>query len=133
MISGLNHLTFAVSDLQTSLDFYCDVLGFKCDVIWENGAYLQAPGLWLCLSLDKTAPSTDYSHVAFSVAQDDFSILCEHITQSGVLIWKQNRSEGDSLYFCDPDGHKLEIHVGNREDRLNSLKNQPYAGLKWLS
>ena len=43
-----------------------------------------------------------------------------------------NHSEGRSLYVLDPDGHKLEIHVGTLADRLESLKRKPYAGLVWL-
>ncbi|HEX5514181.1 MAG TPA: glutathione transferase, partial [Gammaproteobacteria bacterium] len=45
-------------------------------------------------------------------------------------IWKDNKSEGDSLYFLDPDGHKLEIHVGDLESRLAALREKPYEGLQ---
>lgn len=52
MLTGLNHLTLAVRDLQRSLAFYRDVLQLDVEATWDNGAYLSLPGLWLCLSED---------------------------------------------------------------------------------
>lgn len=49
MLTGLNHLTLAVRDLQRSLAFYRDVLQLDVEATWDNGAYLSLPGLWLCL------------------------------------------------------------------------------------
>lgn len=132
MITGINHITVAVSDVQRSLDFYIDVLGFAGHVVWDKGAYLSIADVWLCLSLDTPVPAKDYSHIAWSVAESDFAVLCEKIKQFGAEQWKINKSEGDSLYFLDPDGYKLEIHVGDLNQRLESLKRAPYSGLRWL-
>ena len=132
MPHGINHITIAVSNIQQSLDFYSDVLGFTGHVMWDSGAYLSQKDIWLCLSLDKPSPSNDYSHIALSVQPNDFHLLTQKIIVSGVKSWKQNKSEGSSFYFSDPDGHKLEIHVGGLSQRLASLKHTPYSGLKWL-
>ena len=132
MINGLNHITIAVSDIQKSLAFYSEVLGFTGHVAWDSGAYLSCSGIWVCLSLDTPRPSGDYSHIAWSVSKADFNKLSSQIISAGANQWKVNNSEGESLYFLDPDGHKLEIHVGSLEQRLESLKDKPYKGLKWL-
>ncbi len=132
LITGINHITLAVSDLERSLEFYIELLGFKGHVTWDEGAYLSAGDLWLCLSLDSPVPSEDYTHLAFDVSETNFKSFSERLCQSGVSIWKDNRSEGQSLYLLDPDGHKLEIHVGSLETRLSALKSKPYKGLKWL-
>lgn len=132
MISGLNHITIAVSDLETSFHFYTEILGLKGHVKWENGAYLSADDLWFCLSVDQVDPKEDYTHIAFTISESEYSSYCDRLRQHKVVEWKVNKSEGLSFYFLDPDGHKLEIHVGSLEDRLQSLKVQPYQGLKWL-
>lgn len=75
MLSGLNHLTLSVTDLNRSVGFYHDLLHLHLDATWDNGAYLSLPGLWLCLSLDPLrpcAPAGEYTHYAFSVAAADF-------------------------------------------------------------
>ncbi len=43
---------------------------------------------------------------------------------------QDNSSEGDSLYILDPDGHKLELHVGDLESRLASMKAEPFDDMK---
>ena len=147
MLTGLNHITISVSCLDTSLHFYTQILGFKAHVKCDAGAYLSLGDLWLCLSLntspspdalnvktppEKKRPTGDYSHIAFSVSAEDFASVKQKIIKGNATIWKDNKSEGKSLYFLDPDSHKLEIHNGNLQQRLDSLKTQPYAGLKWL-
>jgi len=126
MLQGLNHITLAVNDLEVSFQFYTSVLGFKPKVKWARGAYLSLGDLWLCLSCDAAHPADDYSHIAFDIAPQDFLIFSEKLIAAGVKQWKTNTSEGDSLYFLDPNGHKLEIHAGNLQSRLASLQLHPY-------
>lgn len=126
-VLGLNHITLAVADVQRSLTFYRDILGFTLRAIWADGAYLEAGSLWLCLSRDdhvRQTPHADYTHVALSVAKDAFADMSKTL-MSACVIWKENSSEGHSLYFLDPDGHKLEIHVGSLESRVQHYLNTP--------
>lgn len=76
--------------------------------------------LWLCLSRDEARAqqsARDYTHYAFSVAPEHIEQVSERLRQNGVKEWKSNRSEGESLYFLDPDGHQLEIHAGDLASR----------------
>ena len=135
MLAGLNHLTLAVRDLQCSFDFYRAALNFKPRAKWSDGAYLSLGDLWLCLSVDErkaVGPSADYTHYAFSVAQEEFQAFIEHVQSHGAVEWKINKSEGDSFYFLDPDGHKLEAHVGSLETRLAECRKQPYRGMEFF-
>ena len=133
MLTGLNHITIAVTDLDVSLDFYVRVLGMKAEVKWNFGAYLTLADLWICLSKDVAIPSQDYSHIAFTCSEADFKQHEKTLIEKGFKQWKENASEGLSLYLLDPDGHKLEIHAGDLNTRLSALKDQPYEGLVWLN
>lgn len=134
MLNSFNHLTLAVSDLQRSVAFYHHLLGLKVHARWDNGAYFSCGELWLCLSVDAqrqfVAPAqSDYTHYAFSIAAHDFGAFTERLAQAGVVSWKENKSEGDSYYFLDPDGHKLEAHVGDLAQRLAACREKPYQGM----
>lgn len=132
MLTGLNHITIAVNTLDISFDFYVKLLGFQPHVRWDSGAYLSLGDLWLCLSYDTAIPSQDYSHISLDCAAENFNAVTTRLRSAKVNEWKKNTSEGDSLYFLDPDGHKLEIHCGNLQSRLESLKQKPYKGLVWF-
>jgi catechol 2,3-dioxygenase-like lactoylglutathione lyase family enzyme len=126
MITGINHVTISVKDLDRAFRVYSETMGFKPLVKHDKGAYFLAGDLWFCLDLDpktRDAELPEYTHLAFSVTQDDFQKVTERIRQSMLRIWKENKSEGDSMYFLDPDGHKLEIHVGSWETRLLSYRS----------
>lgn len=129
MLTGLNHLTLAVSDLGRSWEFYTEYLGFVPKAKWNTGAYLLLGELWLCLSLETVDKRNDYTHYALTVSPDAFAPLAEQLRSKQVAEWKINTSEGESLYFRDPDGHKLEIHCGNLESRLDYCRRHPYAGM----
>ena len=134
MLTGLNHLTLAVSDLNRSLTFYRDVLQLHVEARWDAGAYLSLPGLWLCLSLDplrKSEPNPDYTHYAFSLSAADLPLFVQRLKSANVAQWRDNRSEGASFYFLDPDGHKLEVHVGDLASRLAACRQKPYAGMRF--
>lgn len=135
MLSGLNHLTFAVQSLDLSVPFYKDLLGFRLKARWNTGAYLELDQLWLCLSLDEKRqqePWPEYTHYAFSTTKEKFSPFVVKLIQAGVVEWKNNSSEGDSFYFLDPDGHKLEVHVGSLKSRLQECHEHPYAGMEFF-
>ena len=127
MITNLNHITLAVRNIETSFAFYRDVLGLRPLVLWDRGAYFlvgdEKEGFWFCLNVDaKREANPCYTHYAFSVNPEQFEIMVKKISDSGTVIFKENTSLGDSLYFLDPDGHKLEIHVGDWRSRIAAKK-----------
>ena len=93
MITGLNHLTLAVSDLNRSLAFYSELLGFAVRMRGPSSAYLEAGTLWLALVLDPEArrgPLPEYSHAALTVTPSELALLREKLTAAGVASWQES-------------------------------------------
>jgi catechol 2,3-dioxygenase-like lactoylglutathione lyase family enzyme len=135
MITGINHITLSTRSLEQSFTFYTQVLGLRPVAKWPAGAYLLAGETWIALVLDEAArraPLPEYSHIAFGVDEANFAELVERIIQSGAKIWQENETEGASLYFVDPDGHKLEIHTSDLATRLRTAIEAPWAGLEFF-
>jgi catechol 2,3-dioxygenase-like lactoylglutathione lyase family enzyme len=129
MITGLNHVTLSVANLDRAFRFYSETLGLHPVARWYKGAYLTAGEFWICLTLELELPersvSPTYDHIAFTVSASDYVALCSCLMNAGVQQWQQNHSEGDSFYFLDPDGHKLEIHVTDLASRIEALRQTP--------
>ncbi|WP_446743008.1 VOC family protein [Silvibacterium acidisoli] len=136
MVTGLNHITLAVKDLDLSFRFYTELLYLRPVARWYKGAYLMAGSLWVCLTLDsetRPAPLPEYTHTAFTVPLDQFEETVRRLNDASVPTWQQNHSPGKSFYFLDPNGHKLEIHASDLASRLESLKEKPPRDLVLFS
>src|SRR6266516_7106168 len=108
-ITGLNHLTLAVGNLDRSIAFYSGLLGFDVRMRGPSSAYLEAGTLWLALVVDRdvrSGPLAEYSHVAFSVDAAELPRLARRLTSSGVPLWQESKRP-DSFYFVDTDSHML--------------------------
>ena len=135
MITGLNHVTLSILDLERSFDFYTKILSFQPLAKWDKGAYLLAGELWFTLYqglLFARTVSPEYTHLAFNVSEKDFPIWQARCRASNVREWKENKSEGASLYILDPDGYKLELHVGHWQSRIAATKEKPYKGMEFF-
>ena len=135
MVIGINHITLSIADVERSFTFYTSILGFQPIAKWPKGAYLLAGDTWIALVADqhtRQAELPEYTHIAFSISAQDIGPLGERIRASGAMIWQENWTEGDSLYFLDPDGHKLEIHASDLATRIATAKSQPWEGLEFF-
>ena len=135
-INRLNHAVLYVRDVERSLEFYRDVLGFRALSMLPEGfrgaAFLQAPGstndhdLGLFAIGDAAAPSgagrttVGLYHLAWEVdTLSDLVDLADQLTAAGALVGSSDHSTTKSLYAKDPDGIELEIAWIVPADRLD--------------
>lgn len=124
-LRGLNHLTLSVARLDRAWTFWVEGLGCRPLMRSPRSAYLLAGDLWLCLVAQPErvpAPATDYTHVAFSVAPDALGALTARALAHGGRIFQDNTTEGASAYLRCPDGHQVELHVGDWRSRIDAMR-----------
>ena len=116
-VSAVNHIAREVEDVQKSLEFYRDVLGFR--QVWRpdfefEGAWLYNYGVMI--HIIKGVPperpgeiSTRADHVAFHT--DDLPAV-ERYLQDRSIPYKKAfvpKSGVTQVFFHDPDGNHIEV------------------------
>jgi len=115
---ALNHTIVWCRDKAVSAAFATEILGLPPAEAF--GPFLvvdMANGV--SLDFHDTDDSIAAQHYAFLIGEDEFDAIFGRITQRHLTYWADpgrrrpgeiNRSDGGrGVYFCDPDGHLLEI------------------------
>lgn len=122
-IIRMNHAVLYVRDVQRSVDFYRDVLGFR--VVNEmpgRAAFLQAPASNNDhdLGLFAIGPDAEDSragkrmvglyHVAWEVdTLDELERIAHKLAEAGALAGASDHGTTKALYAKDPDGLEFEV------------------------
>jgi len=121
-IQRLNHAVLYIRNLQRSLAFYRDLLGFRVvNQIDGRAAFIQAPGstndhdLGL-FEIGGSAPDSAAGrtvglyHLAWEVdTLAELARLATVLRQAGALVGASDHSTTKSLYAKDPDGLEFEV------------------------
>lgn len=122
MITGIGHVAIFVSDLERSLDFYCNRLGLRRAFHLDREGtpspwivYLQiAPGYFLELfsgGANKSVPrSPGYHH--FCLLVDDLAATLKELEASGLPISGEpvrGLDQNWQFWLSDPDGNPIEL------------------------
>jgi catechol-2,3-dioxygenase len=123
-IHRLNHAVLYVRNVQRSVAFYRDVLGFRPIVGGQlrGAAFLQAPdsandhdlGLFEIGEGATASPagrtSVGLYHLAWEVdTLADLQVLADRLSGADALVGASDHSTTKSLYGRDPDGLEFEI------------------------
>ncbi|MDJ0928152.1 MAG: VOC family protein [Gammaproteobacteria bacterium] len=118
------HTMVRVSDLDESLDFYCNKLGLREIRRWDNEqgrftlVFIAAPGdEEACLELTYNWDPEDYGegrnfgHVAYQV--DNIYDVCQRLLDAGVTINRPPR-DGRMAFVRSPDNISVELLQAGR-------------------
>lgn len=117
------HTRVRVSDLERSIKWYCDNLGFKVKSRTDRSpagnqiCHLELPGNEHTLELTY---SPDYQLnvpedlLHFAIGVPDLYTFCEELERKGIEIWpadwRQVIPEGKKMAFItDPDNYEVEL------------------------
>ena len=118
---GLHHTALLCADVERTVRFYQDVLGFPLTEIVENRDYAGSSHFFFDIGNGNLLaffdlPGLDLGeyaevlgglhHMAISVDPDRWDALRTRLDEAGVDYEVES---GTSIYFRDPDGARLEL------------------------
>ena len=130
---GVHHLALLCSDVERTIRFYQEFLGFPLVELFENRDYKGSTHLFFDLGHGNTLAFFDFPdlglgpyaevlggfhHLAISVGHEQWDAARARLEEAGIPTQIES---GISLYFSDPDGVRLELIA---ED-LGSLYGTP--------
>lgn len=124
----IGHVHLKVSDLQRSIHFYCDVLGFEITqrygsqaVFISAGGYHHHIGLNTWESFGGSAPpqgSTGLFHVAILYpSRKSLAEAFRRLIEAGIpLDGASDHGVSEALYLRDPDENGIELYWDRPKD-----------------
>jgi len=109
-VKGIHHVAYRCRDTRETVDFYRDLLGMEFK---------------LAMGRDENTPEW-VQHIAFEVGSfDELMGYKSRLEAAGLdVLGPTNHGIFDSIYFFDPNGHRLELAANKGTDeQLKELKN----------
>jgi catechol 2,3-dioxygenase-like lactoylglutathione lyase family enzyme len=119
-LEGIDHVALGVRDIARSVKWYIEVLGFERI---HGGMWNGIPtfigkgntGIALFPAKPDAKPTSSSHrelrmlHLAFRADRKNFLAAQQDLQKRGIKFEFQDHEISHSIYFCDPDGHQLEI------------------------
>ena len=144
-IHQLNHAVLYVRDVQRSVDFYTDILGFRVVAALPGAAFVQAPdstndhdlGLFEIGAQAGDSPAgrtaVGLYHLAWEVdTLAELKRLAGVLAEAGSLVGSSDHTTSKSLYAKDPDGIEFEVVWLVPGDRVAEAKASGGQGIRPL-
>ena len=130
-LQGLDHVALAVRDVESSAQWYINILGFERqhDGMWNGipvfvGKGDAAIALFPTRTNEKSGSASGHGprmlHFALRADRKDFVAAQDELRRRGIKFEFQDHEISHSIYFRDPDGHKIEITTYELEGRAPS-------------
>ena len=111
-VTGINHVVLHVSDIDRSVRFYTEVLGFESrDSAGRERkmSFLRcgAQGLDLFEITGDVHGGEEMNHMALDVEAEDLDEIVDKLEKAGLEM--SERTPRNSVFIHDPDGHQIEM------------------------
>ena len=122
---GIHHAAFVCKDVEETIRFYQDFLGFPLVELVENRDYAGSSHFFFDLGNGNLLGFFDFpglehepyketigalQHLAISVTSEQFEAAKAKLEERGVDYLGPDRGANDSLYFRDPNGMGIELY-----------------------
>jgi glyoxylase I family protein len=121
---GLHHLALICNDVEQTIQFYQELIGFPLVELMENRDYKGSTHLFFDMGHDNLLAFFDFpglglqpgveaigtvQHIAISTDSDNFERVKAKLEQQGIPYLGPDRGAKDSIYFKDPNGIQIEF------------------------
>ncbi len=122
---GVHHVALIARDVEETVTFYQDVLGFPLVELVENRDYAGSSHFFFDIGNGNLLGFFDFpghdhpesqetiggvQHIAISVDDAQFRAARARLDEAGVEYLGPDRGVWDSLYFRDPNGAPIELY-----------------------
>jgi glyoxylase I family protein len=122
---GIHHAAFVCKDVEETIRFYQDFLGFPLVELVENRDYKGSSHFFFDIGNRNLLGFFDFpghdheayketigalQHMAISVTSEQFEIAKKKLEDAGVEYLGPDRGALDSVYFRDPNGMGIELY-----------------------
>jgi catechol 2,3-dioxygenase-like lactoylglutathione lyase family enzyme len=116
-LENIDHVALAVRDVERAARWYCDVFGFERqhEGMWNGIPTFVGKGSFgLALfpfraTESASSKNTAILHFAFRASRANFMAAQAKLKRHGISFDFEDHEISHSIYFHDPEGHKIEI------------------------
>lgn len=119
-LEGIDHIAISVRDVDASARWYQEVLGLerRFEETWGSFPAIVGVGTTALALFPVQGPHPapppgrnviSMRHIAFRVDRANFEAAAESLRVRGLELEFQDHGLAHSVYFDDPDGHRIEI------------------------
>ena len=121
---GVHHMALICNDVEQTIQFYQELLGFPLVEMMENRDYKGSTHLFFDIGNDNLLAFFDFpglglqpgveslggvQHIAISTTPENLARTKARLEERGVAYLGPDRGITTSIYFKDPDGIQIEL------------------------